>query len=193
MWVPNPISKRECPMVESAIQANFTCSCGAPFIVMSLDPAPKDKITALLVCPRHRVGHHLTLDHSGLDLWAGVVADNLYRCGVCGRELSPATGVSSTEVTTTFTLNCPIHGTQNNTRTIWSVLYRRLLSEARRRRTPPATPQPPGTPTPTPPPETPPTTQEGTKSTPDAQFCPECGQKIRPRDNFCYHCGASTD
>ncbi len=170
-------------MVLAAIESNFTCSCGTPFIVMTLDPAPNDKITALLVCPRHRVGHHITLDHSGLDLWAGVAADHLYRCAICGRELPPVSDVSSSEVATTFTLNCPIHGTQNNTRTVWSVLHRRLLSEVQHRR---ASPEPVV--------EKPkPMTKRAPSNATEAGFCPQCGQKIRPHDNFCYHCGAAID
>lgn len=179
-------------MVLAAIEANFSCSCGAPFIVMTLDPAPMDKVTALLVCPRHRVGHHLTLDHSALDLWAGVVADHLYRCAVCGRELQPVTNVSSSEVATTFTLNCPIHGTQNNTRTIWSVLYRRLLSEIQQKRTHQITIQTQrvltsATAEPTR------IDQAGVEPPKDALFCPQCGHKIRSHDNFCYICGSAID
>ncbi len=174
-------------MVQAAIEANFTCSCGTPFIVMTLDPAPGDKINALLVCPRHKVGHHITLDHSGLDLWVGVVADHLYRCAVCGRELPPASNVSSSEVATTFTLNCPVHGAQNNTRTVWSVIHRRLLSEIQHRRAPPEIPLPSL-------PIGEPATQPAVESSgPKATFCPHCGKKIRPHDNFCFICGAAID
>ncbi|MFX1540792.1 MAG: zinc-ribbon domain-containing protein [Promethearchaeota archaeon] len=175
-------------MVLAAIEANFTCACGAPFIVMTLDPAPNDKITALLVCPRHRLGHHITLDHSGLDLWASVVADHLYRCAICGRELAPASDVSSSEVATTFTLNCPVHGTQKNTRTIWSVLHRRLLAEIQQKRitqsssieeevTPKAVKVP----------------VKAHESDLEPSFCPQCGHKIRTHDNFCFICGSAID
>jgi DNA-directed RNA polymerase subunit RPC12/RpoP len=170
-------------MVQAAIEANFTCTCGTPFIVMTLDPVPNDKISALLVCPRHKVGHHITLDHSGIDLWIDVVADHLYRCAICGRELPPPTAVSSSEVATTFTLNCPIHGTQNNIRTVWSVLHRRLLSEIQHRRT---VLEPLDS---TPPPEEPAMESSALKAT----FCPQCGKKIRPQDNYCFHCGAAID
>jgi hypothetical protein len=174
-------------MVQAAIEANFTCSCGTPFIVMTLDPAPSDKVDALLVCPRHKVGHHITLDHSGLDLWVGVVADHLYRCGVCGRELPPPPAVSSSEIATTFTLNCPIHGNQNNTRTVWSVLHRRLLDETHNRR---AVPRPAETP----PAPTQPKVQPAVESSAvKATYCPECGKKIRPHDNFCFICGSAID
>ncbi|MHA2406657.1 MAG: zinc ribbon domain-containing protein [Candidatus Hermodarchaeia archaeon] len=174
-------------MVQAAIEANFTCSCGSPFIVMTLDASPNDKITALLVCPRHKVGHHITLDHSGLDLWIGVVADHLYRCAVCGRELAPPTAVSSSEVATSFTLNCPVHGTQNNTRTVWSVLHKRILSEIQQRR---AHYSPEETTAPPPELKTKPAMESSeTKAT----FCPECGKKIRPQDNFCFICGSAID
>jgi uncharacterized OB-fold protein len=26
-----------------------------------------------------------------------------------------------------------------------------------------------------------------------ATFCPECGKKIRPQDNFCFICGSAID
>ncbi len=174
-------------MVQAAIEANFTCSCGTPFIIMTLDPAPSNKVDALLVCPRHKVGHHITLDHSGLDLWVGIVADHLYRCAVCGRELPPPPAVSSSEIATTFTLNCPIHGSQNNTRTVWSVLHRRLLDEIHNRRAMPGpaeiSPQPAQL-----------KVQPAVESSEiKATYCPECGKKIRPYDNFCYICGSAID
>jgi hypothetical protein len=158
-------------------------------VVMALDPAPNDKVNALLTCPRHQLGQHLTLDHSALDLWATVVADHLYRCGVCGRELMPNPQISSSETTTTLTLNCPIHGTQNNTRTIWSVLHRRLLADAQRLRTP--QPSRPTKPIPTEKPEQVP--KAPSSESPEPQYCPQCGGKIRGKDNFCYHCGSAID
>jgi len=160
-------------------------------IVMALDPAPNDKINALLTCPRHQLGQHLTLDHSALDLWAPVVADHLYRCAICGRELMPNPQTTSSETTTTFTLTCPIHGTQNNTRSVWSVLHRRLLADGQRLRQPQPTD---ATPTPSPPTESPESATETTAAEgPEAQFCPQCGKRIRGKDNFCFHCGASIE
>jgi DNA-directed RNA polymerase subunit RPC12/RpoP len=188
MWSQNTL-KEVNYMVLAAIEANFTCACGAPFIVMTLDPAPNDKVTALLVCPRHKVGHHITLDHSGLDLWASVVADHLYRCAICGRELPPASDVSSSEVATTFTLNCPVHGTQKNTRTIWSVLYRRLNSEVQKKRASQASPVEEEV-------LAPEAKKEPTKVSEPAiepSFCPQCGHKIRTHDHYCYICGAAID
>lgn len=160
-------------------------------VVMALDPAPNEKVNALLTCPRHQLGQHLTLDHSALDLWAPVVADHLYRCAICGRELMPSPQTTSSETTTTFTLNCPIHGTQNNTRTVWSVLYRRLLADAQRLRTPQPTPTTPTIPPPTPKPDK--ASDTPATDVPEAQFCPQCGKRIRGKDNFCFHCGASIE
>lgn len=172
-------------MVQAAIETNFTCSCGSPLVVMTVDPAPDDKITALLMCPRHRVGHHLTLDHSAIDLWVGVVADHLYRCAICGRPLTPVTNVTSSEVATTFTLACPIHGTQNNTRTVWSVLYRRIFAEIQEQRRSQLVPTPITT--------TAPKAVETEQKSPPTQYCPQCGKKIRPKDNFCFICGSAID
>lgn len=180
-------------MVLSAIEANFTCSCGVPFIVMTLDPALGDKITALLTCPRHRIGHHLTLDHSAIDLWAGVVADHMFRCAICGRELPPVPSVSSSEVATTFTLNCPVHGTQNNSRTVWSVVHRRLLSEIQQHRAPQPSPPSEESPRPPVPKEPTRTSKEGVDPSVTPQFCPQCGHKIRTHDNFCFICGSAID
>jgi DNA-directed RNA polymerase subunit RPC12/RpoP len=140
-----------------------------------------------LICPRHKVGHHITLDHSGIDLWIGVVANHLYRCAICGRELAPANAVSSTDIATTFTLNCPVHGTQNNTRTVWSVLHRRLLSEIQRQRELSVPEEPPVLPDK--PKDQPAVETAGAKAT----FCPQCGKKIRPQDNFCFICGSAID
>ncbi|MFX0168504.1 MAG: zinc ribbon domain-containing protein [Candidatus Hodarchaeota archaeon] len=180
-------------MVLAAIETNFTCGCGTPMIVMALDPAPNDKVDTLLTCPRHQLGQHIILDHSALDLWAPVVADHLYRCAICGRELLPGTKTSSSEVTTTFTLNCPIHGTQNNTRTVWSVLHRRLLSEIQRRRSPQPIPKEAPPPSPVTKEPSSQTLEVVPASTQEAQFCPQCGKKIRGKDNFCFHCGAAID
>ncbi|MFW9831719.1 MAG: zinc-ribbon domain-containing protein [Candidatus Thorarchaeota archaeon] len=160
---------------------------------MTLDHAPNEKITALLTCPRHKIGHHLTLDHSALDLWATVVADHMFRCAVCGRELPPVPSVSSSEVATTFTLNCPVHGTRNNTRTVWSVVHRRLVSEIQQLRAQ-HTSLPHDEQT-TPPARTPTTSDQKTSGDLSAtpQFCPQCGHKIRTHDNFCYICGSAID
>ncbi len=185
-------------MVQAAIEANFTCSCGAPLVVLTLDPAPKDKISVMVICPKHRAGHTITLDHSGMDLWIGVVADRLFRCALCGQEIAPIPGGSSTQNATTFTLSCPKHGTQNNTRTVWSVIYRRLLTEIQQRRQARTMPQP-AVPAPAatlekeevPPEENPPSSKP--ERTPVPSFCPQCGKKIRPQDDFCFHCGASIE
>lgn len=183
-------------MVQAAIEANFTCSCGEPLVVLTLDQAPGDKVSALVLCPKHRVGHHVLLDHSALDLWAYVVADRLFRCALCGHQLPPVTAASSTEAATTFTLVCPTHGTQNNTRTVWSVLYHRLLAEAQQRHGV----KPTTTPTPTSPksvtiPQESTTAKQSPppsalQTPPIPTFCPECGKRIRPNDEFCYRCGA---
>jgi len=180
-------------MVQAAIEANFTCSCGSPFVVLTLDQAPANQVSALVVCPRHRIGQQVTLDHSALDLWAGVVADHLFRCAICGRQLPPVAMAQSTPVAVTFTLTCPAHGTQNNTRTVWNVLYRRLLAEIQQRRGPPMQPAPEPTqaaaartaaPAGTPPPAA----EPAAKPTP--MYCEQCGRKIRPNDRYCFTCGA---
>ena len=160
-------------------------------IVMALEPAANNKVDALLTCPRHQLGQHLILDHSALDLWAPVVADHLYRCAVCGRELMPNPQTTSTETATTFNLTCPIHGTQHNTRTVWSVLYRRLLADAQRLRQPQPKREPSITPPPAERPE--PAAKPPAAESLEVQFCPQCGKRIRGKDFFCFHCGAAIE
>jgi DNA-directed RNA polymerase subunit RPC12/RpoP len=182
-------------MVQAAIEANFTCSCGSPFVVLNLDQAPENQVSALVMCPRHRIGQHITLDHSALDLWAGVVADHLFRCAICGREVPPVALAQSTEVAATFTLTCPAHGTTNNTRTVWNVLYRRLLAEIQRRRGQPAPPAAEAASEPTSRAATPagaqPAAEVGAKPTP--MYCEQCGRRIRPNDRYCFTCGAPVE
>ncbi|MFX1562570.1 MAG: zinc ribbon domain-containing protein [Promethearchaeota archaeon] len=185
-------------MVEAAIETNFTCSCGAPLIVMTLDPAPGNKISAMAFCPKHRIGQNIILDHSGLDLWIGVVADRLFRCALCGREITSVPSTGSSQNATTFTLTCPQHGTQNNTRTVWSVIYRRLLTEIKNRREARTISQPvefsPEAATENetqPPDETLPQTKSSKE--PVVGYCSQCGKKIRPHDEFCFNCGASIE
>lgn len=185
-------------MVQAAIEANFTCSCGAPLTVLTLDPAPGDKITAMVICPKHRRGQNITLDHSGLDLWIGVVSDRLFRCALCGREIAPLPGGSSSQNATTFTLTCPQHGTHNNTRTVWSVIYRRLLTEIQQRRETRTMPPPvEATPAAATEKETPPRIVTPSPSKPSkapvASYCPQCGKRIRLQDEFCFRCGASIE
>jgi DNA-directed RNA polymerase subunit RPC12/RpoP len=183
-------------MVQAAIEANFTCSCGSPFVVLNLDQAPQNQISALVMCPRHRIGQHMTLDHSALDLWASVVADHLFRCTICGREVSPVGAAQSTENAATFTLTCPVHGTHNNTRTVWNVLHRRLLSEIQQRRGQPIQPAPDAAPTPTAG-----TAVQGRPQAvageplekPRPMYCEQCGKKVRPNDRFCFTCGAPVE
>ena len=185
-------------MVQSAIEANFTCQCGKPLIIQTIERAPKEKIMALVRCPKHRTSHQITLDHSALDYWAGIVADHLYRCTRCGKELAPVADGLSSEHAMTFTLSCPFHATNLNTRTVWNVIYNRLLTEIQTRRGIRLEPQP-TSPTPTPSeisatggPGSQPAHQQP-KDSSVVQFCPQCGKRIRPNDNFCYHCGTSTD
>jgi DNA-directed RNA polymerase subunit RPC12/RpoP len=183
-------------MVQAAIEANFTCSCGSPFVVLNLDQAPQNQVTALVICPRHRIGQHMTLDHSALDLWAGVVADHLFRCAICGREVPPVSSAQYTETTATFTLTCPVHGMHNNTRTIWNVLYRRLLTEVQQRRGLPVQPAPAELPLPAPGPALRGRAQAvpgepGEKPRP--MYCEECGKRIRPTDRYCFTCGAPVE
>ncbi len=179
-------------MVQSAIEASFTCSCGAPLIVMTLDQAPNNKVTALVMCSNHKIGNHLTLDHSALDLWIGVVADHLFRCAICSRPLMPVTGSSSSEIAISFTLTCPIHGIQKNTRTVWKVLYHRLVSEIEQQRGLKPTPKPPVPKQPSKrKPKSPAPPQPKEKPLP--AFCPQCGKNIQANDEFCYHCGAEID
>jgi hypothetical protein len=184
-------------MVQAAIEANFTCSCGSPLVVLTLDPAPGDKITAMTICPKHRMGQNITLDHSGLDLWIGVVADRLFRCALCGREIAPIPGGSSSENATTFTLTCPQHGTHNNTRTVWNVIYRRLLTEIQQRREARSMPAPIGTTAAiseeSTQPQEPPQPPSSPAKTPEVRFCSQCGKRIRPHDEFCFNCGASIE
>lgn len=183
-------------MVQAAIEANFTCSCGSPFVVLTLDQAPGNQVSALVMCPRHRIGQPMTLDHSALDLWAGVVADHLFRCAICGREVPPVATAQSTEAAVTFTLTCPAHGTHNNTRTVWNVLYQRLLAEIQQRRGGPVQQAPQAPPAPAPRTAArggaqPPVGEPSAKPTP--MFCEQCGKKVRPNDRYCFTCGAPVE
>ncbi len=164
-------------------------------MVLSLERTRDNKVSALVVCPRHRTPQSLILDHSALNIWAKTVADRLYRCALCGYQLNPVALSASTESEVTFTLSCPKHGTQNNTRNIWRVLHKRLLNEVREHRgVKPVVKEAP---------KIPPIDSgvaEGASpgktrgfEKPIPKFCEECGKRFRPGDGFCLKCGAKLD
>ena len=182
-------------MVQDAIEANFTCNCGAPLVVLTLERTKDNKVSALVVCPRHRSAQPILLDHSALNIWAKTVADRVYRCALCGQKLDPVAISAETESDVTFTLSCPKHGIQNNTRNIWRVLHKRLLNEVRELRgTKPMVEEPPKIP-----PiesglgeEARPAKTRGFEE-PVARFCENCGNRFRPGDGFCLKCGHKLD
>lgn len=209
-------------LLDEAVEANFSCGlCGAPLVVLELAPAPGDKIVARLVCPNHRLISSLTLDHAALDLWVGVAADRVFRCARCGVELDPVAGESmahpdiaeetpgggepgSSFRFVTFTLTCPRHGTQDNTRKVWDVLHRRLLTEIQVRRglELPIQELAPTTAQPSRAASSQEETQQAERGTKEEKacepsetgrvplYCEQCGKRIRPGDAFCFHCGA---
>ncbi len=160
--------------------------------MLTLERTKDNKVSALVVCPRHRTAHSLILDHSALNIWASTVADRVFRCALCGRELNPVEVSASTEKAVTLTLSCPKHGVQNNTRHIWKVLHKRLLDELRQRRSV----EPSIAETPKIPPiesglgeGVSPSESQGARE-PVPRFCEECGNRFRPGDTFCLKCGA---
>lgn len=163
--------------------------------MVTLERTRDNKVSALVVCPRHRSAQPIILDHSALNIWARTVADRLYRCALCGRELDPVAVSASTESAVTFTLSCPKHGVQNNTRNVWKVLHKRLLNEVRQQRdVKPTVEEIPKIP----PIESgrgegvPPAKSRGFEE-PVPRFCEECGKRFRPGDGFCLKCGAKLD
>ncbi len=163
--------------------------------MLTLERTRDNKVSALVICPRHRIGQPIILDHSALNIWARTVADRLYRCALCGRKLDPVAVSASTESEVTFTLSCPKHGIQNNTRNVWKVLHKRLLNEVQERRgVKPVIEESPKIP----PIESgaeegvPPAKSRGFEE-PVPRFCEECGNRFRPGDTFCLKCGAKLD
>ncbi len=160
--------------------------------MLTLERTKDNKVSALVVCPRHRTAQPILLDHSALNIWAKTVADRLYRCALCGQKLNPVAVNASTESEVRFTLSCPKHGIQNNTRNVWKVLHKRLLNEVRELRgAKPFVEEAPKIPhIESGEAEGVPPTKARDFSEPIPRFCEECGKRFRPGDGFCLKCGA---
>jgi hypothetical protein len=73
-------------------------------------------------CPVHRKAKRQLLPYSQLSEWISAVANRLFRCNTCGKPAYPEKiGVKGHW--TILLLKCPIHGTKDNKRVLWTPIF----------------------------------------------------------------------
>ena len=79
-------------------------------------------LAAYVRCPIHRRVRRLFLPYSRLTEWIGAVGNRFFRCNICGKPAQPKKAALKGHFTVVL-LECPIHGTQDNKRVLWSPVY----------------------------------------------------------------------
>jgi hypothetical protein len=111
-----------------AWEGALTCPCGRPYILLKIDELQVTKKTELqplatyVRCPVHRRVKRLFLPYSRLSEWIGAVGNRLFRCNICGESAEPQKAAIKGHFTVIL-LHCPIHGTKDNKRALWSPIY----------------------------------------------------------------------
>lgn len=175
------------------------------------------------VCPNDRSKKAIRFPLNTRDQWIRQLAENIYRCSICGQTLQGPAKVSRDGRWIVLYMECPTHGLRDSKRYIIDSIYPAIESfhnpMGAQRGPPtfgppsPAYPPlpPPGAAYPPPPPNTaplppPPHTMAPPPPPPDAftpppsqnavadlQFCPDCGGKITPGALFCTQCGSAIE
>ena len=183
--------------------------CGQPRVVFYLKV--KGYIAILkAICPNDHTKKAIRLPVESRDQWIGPVAENMYRCTVCGQRCEPAKIGREGRWIILF-MECPTHGMRDARRHVIDTIYPAI--EAMHNNpvgamapvtfAPPAGNYPPPPPPPAsispgaapaylpPPPDafTPPPDQ----TQPNKTFCPDCGEKLKPGALFCTSCGMALD
>ncbi len=165
-----------------------------------------------VMCPNDHTREAIRLSLEMRDQWIGQVADNIYRCAICGVRIPNPTRIVRDGRWMVLIMECPTHGLKEAKRyiidTIYPVIqnfhqnlggplpptfappppsdmYNRISSPS----SPPPPPPPPGFGTPPPPPANlAPPANPG-----KASFCNECGAAIAAGALFCVNCGREID
>ena len=165
-----------------------------------------------VACPNDQIRQVIRLPLDARDQWMGQVADQIFRCTICGAHVpNPAKIVRSGRWMVLF-IECPSHGLKDPKRYILDTVYPMIQNLHQNMgyggAAPPTFTPPPATdmfnrvsspksPPPPPPPgfgpPPPPSQLQGTsKPSSDAgkvKFCNECGSTIQAGAIFCVNCG----
>lgn len=156
-----------------------------------------------VVCPNDHNRLSIRLPLELRDQWLGQVANQIYRCTICGLQVPNPIRIVREGRWMILFVKCPSHGLRDHKRYIIDTIYpliQNLHQGSEVGGAPPPTfvpPPPPSIfsrvssstspPPPPPPPETipPPPPPDSDKM----KFCNECGSAIQPGALFCVNCG----
>lgn len=160
---------------ETAWEGALTCPCGRPYIILKVDEVLVTKshelqpLATYVRCPVHRRVRRIFLPYSRLSEWIGPVSDRLFRCNTCGKS-SQLKKIAIKGHFTAILLNCPVHGTKDNKRTLWSPIFTSAkgIKEIQLAETPPISDL----------------LEEDIR-----RLCPRCGTENDSDARFCISCG----
>ncbi|MHA1265428.1 MAG: zinc ribbon domain-containing protein [Candidatus Helarchaeota archaeon] len=161
------------------------------------------------ICPNDKSKKAVRLTLADQDQWIGRVAENVYRCVICGQPIPEPIRITRDGRWIILHLECPTHGLKESRRYILDTIYP-LIENLHQNpmsavasapsfvaNTPTYTPPPPPPANaqyaPPPPPPAAFTPPAGPPSQGTLQFCPDCGAKITPGALFCTNCGAAIE
>ncbi len=167
------------------------------------------------ICPNDRSKAAIRLPIGSRDQWIHMVADNIYRCAICGQPLQGPAKIGREGRWIVLYMECPTHGLKSSKRHVIDTIYpaiETIHNNPMGAMSGPATFSPPGNgyPPPPPPPSManapPPDMTVPPPPPPDAfvapapqtpsgglQFCPDCGARIQPGALFCTACGTAIE
>ena len=166
-----------------AWEGALTCPCGRPYILLKVDEVLVTKnrelqpLAVYVRCPVHRRVRRLFLPYSQLAEWIGAVASRLFRCNTCGAQ-SKLAKVGVKGHFSVLLLSCPVHGTSDNKRVLWSPIYTsaRAVQEIQLTEASPVEEL----------------FEEGEESD-SVPTCPHCGTENDRDARFCAYCGRSLE
>lgn len=166
-----------------AWQGALTCPCGQPYILLKIDEIQVTKnrelqpLATYVRCPVHRRVRRLFLPYSRLTEWIGPVANRLFRCNTCGEPAKPQKAAIKGHFTIVL-LECPLHGTADNKRILWSPIYTsaKAVQEIHLIETPIIG-----------------SLLEEDEESPRLPICPSCGTENDLDARYCAYCGKVLD
>jgi hypothetical protein len=192
-----------------AQEPNLLCrKCGGervPYYVVIKGPFAILKV----MCPNDHTREAIRLSLEHRDQWIGQVADNIYRCAICGERIPTPSRIVREGRWMVLIMECPTHGLKEAKRYIIDTLYpviQNLHQNVGGPLPPTFTPPPPSdmygrvsspnapaSPPPPPnfgpPPPPPPANAVPPATSGKVAYCNECGAALAPGALFCVNCG----
>lgn len=171
------------PDSDTAWLGALTCPCGRPYILLKVDELQITKnrelqpLATYVRCPVHRRVRRLLLPYSRLTEWIGAAANRLFRCNSCGEPAKPKKIAIKGHFTIVL-LECPLHGSEDNKRILWSPIYSsaKAIQEIHLAEAPPIT-----------------SLLDDTEESIELPICPECGTENDSDARYCAYCGNALD